>query len=259
MDALKIAATGMMAQQLNVEVLSNNIANLNTTAFKRQRASFHDLMYKNPISVGATTSASGTIAPTGAQVGLGVDIGAIYKVFSQGSLTTTGNGLDFAIKGRGFFKIVQPNGDIAYTRDGAFQVNQDGEVVNSLGYALDPGFSVPDNAVDLTVSESGIVTAKIDNSITELGQITVAMFVNAAGLENIGNNLMLETEASGTPTDVNPGEGGSGVLSQFHLENSNVDPIEAVTDLISAQRAYELNSRVISTADEMLSAVNQIR
>lgn len=259
MSALKIAATGMLAQQTNVDVLSNNISNLNTSGFKRQVAAFNDLVYQNRIGVGASTSNAGTMAPTGAQIGLGVKLGSIYKIMEQGSMVETGNSLDLAVQGRGFFKVTMPDGSTAYTRDGSFQVNADGEMVTKEGYALDPSITVPENALDLTVSESGVVSAKIDDVSTELGNITLAMFTNEAGLENAGGNLYIATEASGTATDTTPDENGSGTILQGFLEGSNVDPIDSVTQLITAQRAYELNSRVISTADEMLNAVNQIR
>lgn len=258
-SALKIAATGMQAQQMNVDVLSNNIANMNTTGFKRQRAAFSDLVYQNRIAPGATTSSAGNIAPTGAQVGLGVNVGAVYSIFTQGTVSETGNVLDMAIQGRGFLKITMPDGTTGYTRDGSFQIDANGQVVNSDGYLLDPNFTVPLEALNLTISETGLVTAKVNDVSTELGQITLSMFTNEAGLESIGNNIYKETVASGTPTDVNPTESGSGGILQRFLEFSNVDPIEAVTSLITAQRAYELNSKVITTADEMLAATNQIR
>lgn len=259
MNALQIAATGMIAQQTNVDVLSNNISNLNTTAFKRQRAAFTDLLYQNKIAPGSSTSNTGTISPTGAQIGLGVDLSATYKVFEQGPMTKTESTLDLGIQGRGFFKLSHPDGTTVYTRDGSFQVNENGDFVSKEGYLLDPGINVPADAINLTINETGIVSAKQGEDIIDLGQITTVMFINEAGLESIGNNLMRETIASGAPTDVNPGEDGSGTLLQYYLEASNVDPIESVTELITAQRAYELNSRVISTADEMLNAVNQIR
>jgi flagellar basal-body rod protein FlgG len=259
MSALKIAATGMQAQQMNVDVLSNNIANMNTTGYKRQRVAFEDLVYQNRIAPGATTSSAGTIAPTGAQVGLGVNVGAVYGIFTQGTVSETGNVLDMAIQGRGFFKVTLPDGTTGYTRDGSFQVDANGQVVTAEGYFLDPNFTLPPETLALTISETGLVTAKIDDVITELGQVTLAMFTNEAGLESIGGNIYKETVASGVATDVNPTESGSGgILHQF-LEFSNVDPIEAVTSLITAQRAYELNSKVITTADEMLAATNQIR
>lgn len=259
MQSLRIAATGMHAQQTNVDVLSNNIANINTTAYKQQQAAFSDLMYQNQRAVGAITSNSGTIAPTGLQVGLGVTVDSVYKLMTQGNLSNTGNTFDMAVSGRGFFRISMPDGTTAYTRDGSFQLNQDGQIVNKDGYALDPSISVPTNAVDFTVTESGVVSAKVNGVVTQLGNITLSMFTNEAGLENLGNNLYAETEASGAPTDAEPGQTGSGTVKQGYLESSNVDAIASVTNLITAQRAYEMNSKVISAADEMLSTLTQLR
>lgn len=258
MQALRIAATGMHAQQLNVDVLSNNIANLNTTGYKQNIAAFEDLMYLNKVGVGAITSNAGTIAPTGLQIGLGVQTGSVYKIMSQGTLLLTGNQFDVAVSGRGFFRVNMPDGTMAYTRDGSFQINQDGQLVTKEGYTIDPAITVPPNATDFTITEGGIVSAKVDNVVTELGTITLSMFTNEAGLQNIGDNRYLETEASGTATDSNPGENGAGVVRQGMLEQSNVDAIESITRLITAQRAYELNSRVIATADEMLQTLNQV-
>lgn len=259
MQALRIAATGMHAQQLNVDVLSNNIANLNTTGFKQQMPTFNDLVYQNQIGVGAITSSAGNLAPTGLQVGLGVSVGSVYKLMKQGNLQNTGNQFDLAISGRGFFRITMPDGTTAYTRDGSFQLNQDGQVVTKDGYPLDPAITVPFNATDFTVTATGTVSAKVDNTVTQLGTLTLAMFTNEAGLENIGNNLYRETEASSAATDATAGENGAGTFSQNFLETSNVDAIESITRLITAQRAYELNSRVISTADEMLTTLTQLR
>ena len=259
MQALRIAATGMHAQQTNVDVLSNNIANLNTTAFKQQNAAFNDLVYQNKIGVGAVTSPVGTLAPTGAQIGLGVNIGSVYKLMGQGPILNTDNSFDLALQGRGFFQISVPDGTTQYTRDGSFQLDNAGQIVTKEGYTLDPGITIPEDAVDITISGSGVVSGKVNNTLTEFGTITLAMFVNEAGLENRGDNLYAETEASGTPTAVTAGEDGSGAMLQGALESSNVDPIESVTQLISAQRAYELNSQVISTADQMLNAINTIR
>jgi flagellar basal-body rod protein FlgG len=259
MQSLRIAATGMHAQQLNVDVLSNNIANLNTTAFKQQNAAFTDLVYQNRIGVGAITSAAGTLAPTGLQIGLGVSVGSTYKNMTQGSLTNTGNAFDLAVSGRGFFRVTMPDGTTAYTRDGSFQIDQNGQMVSKEGYAFDPNITVPANSTDFTVTANGIVTVKVDNVTTQLGTITLSMFTNEAGLENMGQNLYRETEASGTATDATPAEAGAGTISQNFLESSNVDAIESITRLITAQRAYELNSRVISTADEMLQTLSQLR
>jgi len=258
-NSLRIAATGMQAQQQNVDVLSNNIANLNTAAFKRNRAAFTDLMYQNEIAVGAITSANGTMSPTGAQIGMGVSLGSVYRIMNQGAVQQTSNVLDIAIQGRGFFQVQLPDGRIAYTRDGSFKTDSDGNIVNKDGYLVQPNFVIPDDARELTISDLGIVSVRIDDDIVELGQMTLTTFVNEAGLEAIGDNFYLETEVSGAPIEVNPSEEGSGTLLQGFLEGSNVDPIQEITQLITAQRAYELNSRVISTTDEMLSAINQIR
>ena len=258
MSALRIAATGMHAQQMNVDVLSNNISNLNTTAFKRQVAAFRDLIYQDQIGVGAITSSAGTIAPTGAQTGLGVKIGAIYSIMEPSNVNETTNAFDLAIQGRGFFQVTMPNGDVRYTRDGSFQIDGDGNLVTKEGYAVDPNIVVPSDATEFSVSDTGVVSIKVGDTISQIGQMTLVMFTNESGLSNTGANYYAETEASGTPATVNPTESGSGGILQGFLETSNVDPIGAVTQLITAQRAYELNSRVISTADEMLNAVNQL-
>lgn len=257
-QSLRIAATGMHAQQLNVDVLSNNIANMSTSGFKEGMATFNDLVYQNRIGVGALTSSTGTMNPTGLQVGLGVSVGSVYKQMKQGNLTNTGNQFDVAISGRGFYKISMPDGTTRYTRDGSFQLNQDGQIVTKDGYALDPAITVPTNATDFTVTSTGTVTAKVDNAVTNLGSVTLSMFTNEAGLESKGDNLYAETEASGSPSDTTPGADGSGTLTQNFLESSNVDAITSITSLITAQRAYELNSKVITAADQMLSALTQM-
>ncbi|MBI1363589.1 MAG: flagellar basal-body rod protein FlgG [Proteobacteria bacterium] len=259
MNALRTAATGMLAQQTNVDVLSNNIANLNTTGFKRQKSAFRDLIYQAPIAVGALTSNNATASPTGAQVGLGVNIGSIYKIMEQGNLTKTENTFDLGIQGRGFFRINLPDGTFAYTRDGAFNIDNTGTLVTKEGYTVDPNIVIPDDALEVSISDLGVVSAKVGGVVTNLGQLQLTMFINEAGLENMGNNYYKETDVSGVGVPNNPNENGTGTLLQGFLESSNVDPITAVTDLISAQRAYELNSRVISTVDEMLNSVNQIR
>lgn len=258
MQALRIAATGMNAQQLNVDVLSNNIANLNTTGFKQGQAAFSDLIYQNRIGVGAITSSAGTLAPTGLQIGLGVNIGSVYKIMQQGAINQTGNDFDLAMSGRGFFRVTMPDGTTSYTRDGSFQINQDGQLVTKDGFTVDPSITVPTNATDFTVTNRGVVSAKVDGVVTELGTITVSMFTNEAGLESTGDNYYRETEASGTATDVNPGEDGAGTIRQKALESSNVDAIESITRLITAQRAYELNSKIITAADQMLSTLTQM-
>jgi flagellar basal-body rod protein FlgG len=259
MQALRIAATGMHAQQLNVDVLSNNIANLNTTGFKQSKPAFQDLIYLNKMAPAAITDQTGTIAPTGLQIGLGVSTGSVYRIMEQGTLQPTGNSLDLAVSGRGFFRIQMPDGTIAYTRDGTFQQNQDGQIVTKEGYSLDPAITIPPDGTDLTITEGGVVTVKVNNVTTQLGTITLSMFTNEAGLESIGDNKYIETEASGTPTDTNPTENGSGSVKQAMLEQSNVDAITAITDLITAQRSYEMNSKIITTSDQMLQTLTQIQ
>ncbi len=261
MRSLDIGATGMMAQQLHVDVISENIANMTTTGFKRQRPEFKDLMYQNIVRPGTTSSDSGTIVPSGLQLGLGVRAAAVYRVHEQGTLQITENPLDLALNGDGFFQIEMPGGETGYTRDGVFQVNQDGEIVNTQGYRLQPGFTVPSNTVDIQINEEGQVFAKISGQVAmqNLGQIQVANFINPAGLAAVGDNLLLETEASGAPVVGNPNSENFASIRQGAVENSNVNVVEEITRLITAQRAYELNSQVISTSDDMLATITQLR
>ncbi len=260
MRALSIGATGMQAQQLNVEVISNNIANLSTTGFKRVRAEFHDMLYENIRRVGSTSSDAGTLLPSGLQIGLGVKPVATYRIEEQGSLSETGNDYDLAISGKGFFQVQMPDGTTAYTRAGSFQLDQNGQIVTPDGYPILPTITIPEDAVSVTISTSGIVTAEItgQTTVSNLGQIQLARFVNPAGLNAIGDNLLTETEASGSPTVGNPASDGYGNLYQNYVEASNVNVVTELTSLITAQRAYEMNSRVIKTADEMLTAVSQM-
>lgn len=261
MRSLDIGATGMLSQQMNVDVISNNIANMTTSGFKRQRVDFRDLIYQNIDRPGATSSDAGTTLPSGLQLGLGVRVGSIYRIDQQGALQTTENPLDLAINGDGFFQIQMPNGDTAYTRSGVFQVNENGEIVTTQGYLLDPAITVPANTIDIEINESGEVYAKISGQVAlaNLGQIDLATFINPAGLEAVGNNLFLETEASGAAQTGSPGTENFGSIQQGFLEGSNVNVVEEITELIKAQRAYEMNSNVISTSDEMLNAVTQLR
>jgi len=262
MRASQIAATGMSAQQLNVEVISNNIANLNTTAYKRRIAEFQDLMYQAlNRDVGAQTTAAGDLPPVGTLVGLGVKTGGIFTNNSQGTLIQTGSTYDMAVQGKGLFQVADSNGNIFYTRDGRFSPNQDGILVNAQGYTLDPSITIDPNATNITINQQGEVIATIPPATAPsvLGRLTLVNFINEAGLRPEGNNLLSETEASGTPVISNPGEIGFGTVQQFFIENSNVDAVYEITTLITAQRAYELNSKVISTADEMLNAINNIR
>ena len=260
MSSLDIAATGMLAQQLNVEVTSNNLANLNTTGFKRQRAEFQDLLYQDLLRVGSSSSDGDTIVPTGIQLGVGVKLASVYRVTEQGNLMQTGNSLDLAIEGRGYFRIRMPNGDTGYTRAGVLQVSPTGDIVTQNGNIIEPGITVPSGALDVTINKSGQVLVKVGGQVAEqnVGQITLATFANEPRLEAIGGNVFLETAASGTSKDGVPGAVGFGSLLQGHLETSNVNAVEEITNLITAQRAYEMLARVIKTSDEMSQTVSQL-
>ena len=261
MRSLDIAATGMLAQQRNVEVVSNNLANMNTTAYMRRRTEFHDLIYQDLRRVGTTSSDAGTIVPSGVQLGLGVKLAAVYRIHEQGNLEATDNTFDLAIQGKGFFQITLPTGDTAYTRDGTFQLDANGRIVTHDGYPIIPSISIPSNAIDVTINQSGQVLAKIEGQISfsNVGQIQVANFANEAGLSADGNNLLTETPASGSPTTGAPGSAGFGSILQGFLETSNVNAVEEISNLISAQRAYEMNSKVIQTSDEMMGTLTALR
>jgi flagellar basal-body rod protein FlgG len=261
MRAMNIAATGMSAQQTNVEVIANNIANQGTTGFKRQRAEFQDLLYQTERRGGATSSDTGTIVPIGAQIGLGVKTAAIDRINIQGNLIQTGNPLDLAIQGRGFFQILQPDGTTAYTRDGSFALSPTGEIVSADGFVVQPGITIPQNTISIAVNSSGQVQAQVAGQVTPqtVGQLQLANFPNEAGLEALGNNLLLETPASGQASIGNAGATGFGTLNQAMVETSNVDIVSEITNLITAQRAYEMNSKVISTTDQMMQTLNQIQ
>ena len=261
MRSLDIAATGMMAQQQNVNVVANNLANMNTTAYMRRRTEFHDLLYQNLRRVGSTSSDAGTIVPTGVQLGLGVKLAAVYRIHEQGNLESTDNTFDLAVQGKGYFQITLPTGDTAYTRDGTFQLDADGEIVNHDGFTLEPGITIPDDAIDVTINSSGEVLVKIEGQVafSNVGQIQVATFQNEAGLEAEGGNLFTETPASGTPTTGNPADTGFGSILQGFLETSNVNAVEEISNLISAQRAYEMNSKVIQASDEMMGTLTALR
>jgi len=261
MRSLSIAATGMIAQQRNVEVVSNNLANMNTTAFMRRRTEFHDLLYQNLRRVGSTSSDAGNIVPSGVQLGLGVKLAAVYRIHEQGNLTATDNSFDMAIQGKGFFQIQLPTGETAYTRDGTLQLNGNGELVTHDGYTVQPGITVPNNAIDVTINASGEVLATIEGQVTpqNVGQLQLAAFPNDAGLEARGNNLLLETPASGNPIVGNPASTGYGSILQGFLETSNVNAVEEISNLISAQRAYEMNSKVIQTSDDMMGTLTSLR
>jgi len=261
MRSLSIAATGMLAQQRNVEVVSNNLANMNTTAYQRRRTEFHDLLYQNIRRVGTSSSDSGTVVPSGVQLGLGVKLAAVYRIHEQGNLTATDNTFDIAVQGNGFFPIQLPTGETAYTRDGTFQLNSTGTIVTHDGYTVSPGITIPTNAVDVTINASGQVLVKLENQValSNVGQLQVATFQNEAGLEAVGNNLYIETPASGAATLGNPDAIGFGSILQGFLETSNVNAVEEISNLISAQRAYEMNSKVIQTSDEMMGTLTALR
>jgi flagellar basal-body rod protein FlgG len=261
MRSLAIASTGMQAQQLNVEVISNNIANMNTTGFKRQRAEFQDLLYQTLERPGASTSSAGTMSPNGIQIGVGVKAGAIGRVTEQGSLARTDNPTDVAISGRGYFQVSMPDGTTAYTRDGNLAIDAEGRIVTSDGYPLEPAITVPQEALSVSISRDGVVEAQLQGQSEpqQLGQIELAAFVNPAGLEAQGDNLFLETAASGSPNVSTPTSPGFGSLMQGFVETSNVNAVEEISALIIAQRAYEMNAKVITASDEMLQAATQVR
>ncbi len=261
MRALSTASSGMLAQQLNVEVISNNIANINTTGFKRQRAEFQDLLYQNLDRPGTQSNANGAVLPSGIQIGLGVRAGSVYRITEQGSLNQTTNEFDLAIAGRGFFQVELPSGDTAYTRAGNFAINAEGILVTEDGYQIEPTITIPQGTIEVSIAADGTVQAVLGGATATpqtVGQITLATFVNPGGLEAVGDNLLLETAASGTPTIGNPNDDGIGAIQQGFIEASNVNPVQEITALITAQRAYEFNSRIISTTDEMLATITQL-
>lgn len=261
MQALRTAATGMLAQQLNVEVISNNIANMNTVGFKRQRAEFQDLMYQTLERQGVQSSEAGNVVPTGVQIGHGVKAGSVYRITEQGSMTRTDNRFDVAINGRGFLQVTLPSGETAYTRAGNLAVNDQGQLVTEDGYLIQPQITVPQDAVDVAISKSGqvqVITAGVAEP-NVVGNLELATFINEGGLEAIGDNLFLESGASGAATVGQPNSTGFGELLQGYTEASNVDAVSEITSLIVAQRAYEMNSKVINTADEMLTVSTQLK
>jgi len=254
MRALSIAATGMLAQQTNVEVIANNLANMNTTGFKEQRAEFEDLLYQNITQPGANSSDSGTVVPSGIQIGAGVRTAAVYRVTTQGDFKNTANPYDVAISGPGFFRIQQPDGTDAYTRAGNFGLSPEGQIVTDQGYTVSPGIAIPANTLSVAINAQGQVSATIagQSAPQAVGTLELTRFANEAGLRAIGNNLYLETPASGSPQAGVPGTTGYGTLQQGFLETSNVNAVEEITSLITAQRAYEMNSKVVTAADDML-------
>lgn len=254
------AATGMNAQQLFVDNISNNLANINTTAFKKNKLEFNDLIYQNLVEPGSPTTLETTM-PAGLQVGLGVKSVSNSKIFSQGNLSQTSNPLDLAIKGEGFFQLMRPDGKIVYTRDGNFKQSYNGTIVNSHGYALEPEIVVPENSQELSIDKNGRISVILEGDTvpTEIGQIELAKFVNPAGLKAIGDNLYEETQASGEPVVEEPGSRFTGELDQGFLENSNVAVVEEMVNLITAQRAYEISSKAVQVSEEMLQTANQLK
>jgi len=259
MRALSIAATGMSAQQLNVEVIANNIANINTTGFKRARAEFTDLLYQVERTNGIPNSSGASAIPEGAQLGLGTRLAAIRNVHIQGPLANSGNKMDVAINGTGWFQVSGAEGETLYTRAGAFNTNENGQIVTMDGYEVLPAMTVPANTIDVHINQSGEVYAQVAGQTTQtlLGQFSLASFPNSAGLEEHGGNLFRQTVSSGSATTGVPGQIGFGKIEQGYLEGSNVDPVKEITDLISAQRAYEMNSKVIQAADDMAGVVSK--
>lgn len=257
--SLFIAKTGMDSSQFKLDTISNNLANVSTNGFKRQRAVFEDLMYQVLRQPGSQTSNT-TNHPTGLQVGTGAAPVGVDRLFAQGNMTRTENNLDLAINGKGFFRVQMPDGTIGYTRDGAFKLNDQGQIVNTSGYLLDPQITVPANALSVDISRTGALEIKLPGQAqpTNVGNIQISSFINPQGLESIGNNLFLETTASGAPVDGDPGNDGLGVVNQGYIEASNVNVTEELVNLITAQRAYEINSRAVKTSDEMLQRLTQL-
>jgi len=260
MRALSTAATGMMAMELNVQVISNNLANMTTTGYKRQRAEFQDLLYDHVSRIGTQTSSQGNILPVGIDLGSGVKPVGTPRLMTQGNLTQTGSPLDIAIRGDGLFKVQLPDGTYAYTRDGSFKMDAQGRIVTAQGNVVQPAITIPTNASGLTINAQGQISVVPQGSTqpTVVGQLNLTRFINQAGLLPIGDNLYQETPASGTPQDGLPGTDGAGDLQQGNLEQSNVDSVSEITTLITAQRAYEMNSKVITAADQMMQATSNL-
>lgn len=258
--SLWTAASGMQAQQLNIDVLSNNLANVNTSGFKRSRADFQDLLYETLRLAGASSSST-TEVPTGIQLGHGTRPAAVQKIFMQGEYKQTQNELDMALEGDGFFQVTMPDGEIAYTRAGAFKLDSEGRIVTSDGYLMEPEISIPDDSMQISIGTDGTVSVRQagENEATEVGTIQLARFINPAGLNSTGRNLYLPTSASGDVITGTAGEDGLGTIAQGFLEMSNVSVVEEMVNLITAQRAYEINSKSIQAADEMFQIANNIK
>jgi flagellar basal-body rod protein FlgG len=261
MRALHIAATGMSVQQMRVDTVANNLANMSTTGYNARRAEFADLHYQQHTRAGTISSADGTIVPTGVQLGLGARPAAVSMQIAQGAILATGGELDLAIEGRGWIEVTLPDGRAAYTRDGGLKQTGEGLIVTSDGYEVAPGITIPADARSISINAQGEVYAYFGDRVApeNIGQITLASFVNERGLEALGSNLFLETEASGPSFVANPGEDGLGTLRQGYLEESSVDAVRELTEMIKAQRGYELNAKVITAADQMMSATTQVR
>ena len=258
--SLMIAATGMEAQKLNMDVISNNLANVNTTGFKKSRADFQDLIYED-VSAPGSSSSDKTQVPTGIQVGLGVKPAAVQKIFQQGDFVQTGNQLDFVIQGDGLFQVSMPDGTTAYTRAGAFKLDNNGNIVNSDGYQLQPAITIPANTKQISVGYDGKVTVVEAGSSTpvDIGQIQLAKFTNEGGLQALGNGLFIPTGSSGDPILANPSEDGMGTIQQGYLENSNVNVVEEMVNMISSERAYEINSKAVTASDQMMQMANNMK
>lgn len=259
MRALAIAATGMAAQQLNTEVIANNIANINTTGFKRARAEFTDLLYQAERIAGTPGRSAQNLVPEGTQIGLGARTVAVRNLHIQGALNSTNNRFDLGLNGRGWFQVATANGDMFYTRTGSFNKNANGQLVTADGNTVQPGIIIPNNASDVVISDTGQVSVRVNGAsdLQVVGQISLASFVNEAGLDPIGGNLFRETAASGPANLAVPGDPGLGSIQQGYLEHSNVDPVKEITELITAQRAYEMNSKVIQAVDEMYGTITK--
>lgn len=261
MNALQVAASGMSAQQMKVDVVSNNLANMSTTGYNARRADFADLMYQQMQKPGTISSESGTMLPTGVQIGMGVRPSSVSVILQQGSLGQTGGDLDVAVQGKGYLEVTLPSGAVAYTRDGALKRTADGLIVTSDGYQVNPGITIPPDAKSVAINPDGEVYAYFEGQLnpTLLGQFNLATFTNEKGLEATGSNLFLESPASGPPIEGTPGKDGFGLLRQGYLEESSVDAVHEITELIKAQRGYELNAKVITAVDEMMSTTTQVK
>jgi len=261
MRALQIAATGMSAQQMRVDTVANNLANMSTTGYNARRAEFADLHYQQFTRAGTISASDGTVVPTGVQLGLGTRPTSVAMQVQQGSLTATGSDLDLAIEGRGWLEVTLPDGRAGFTRDGGLKRNGEGLIVTSDGYEVAPGITIPADATQISVNAQGEIYAYFSDQVTPqlLGQLTLSGFTNERGLEALGSNLFTETEASGPPVQSVPGSDGLGTLRQGYLEDSSVDPVRELTEMIKAQRGYEMNAKVITAADQMLAATTQVR